>query len=400
MTTILSPGGRADPRPAGIRETNAAAVLGAIRQAGPLSRAAIERRIALSTPTVSRQVTTLIDLGIVREVPELTRFGAVGRPRVPVDIDETVLAACGVHVGVSTTTIGLADLRGRLLAGETIPTPAGVPEDALDFLADRIRAFLRRRPERGAVGIGLVTGGHVDPERGVVDHERLGWHRVRARDLLERATGRPVHLDGHLPAMATAELLFGLRQAPRSVLYFYARQVVGVALVTGGRLHRGPGRAGDIAHLAAGTDVPCPCGRTGCLEASVSEQAVVRRAVDAGVIAQPDIRLLHAAAAAGDPGADRILAARARTIGRAVAVLRDIIDPDLVVLGGQAITDSLEHLDDLRHGFADHTALPGADPPAVTRFGPDVQAVAACTSVLAHLYDRPLTLLSGLRRKS
>ncbi|TDD53183.1 ROK family transcriptional regulator [Saccharopolyspora elongata] len=126
-------------------------MLGAIRQAGPLSRAAIEHRIALSTPTVSRQVTTLIDLGVVREVPELTRFGAVGRPRVPVDIDETVLAACGVHVGVSTTTIGLADLRGRLLAGETIPTPVGVPEDVLDFLADRIRAFLRRRPERGVV---------------------------------------------------------------------------------------------------------------------------------------------------------------------------------------------------------------------------------------------------------
>ncbi|WP_246154749.1 ROK family transcriptional regulator [Saccharopolyspora hirsuta] len=394
MTTTLS------ARPVGVRETNAATVLDVIRQAGPLSRAAIERRVALSPPTVSRQVAALIELGIVREVPELTHSGAIGRPRVPVDIDETALAACGVHIGVSTTTFGLADLRGRLLADEHLPTPGGGPEDVLDFLASRLAVFLRRRPQRSVVGIGLVTGGRVDPDRGVVDHDRLGWYRVPARELLSAATGHPVHVDGHLPAMAAAELLFGLRQTPRSLLYCYARQVVGVALVSGGRLHRGPGRGSDIAHLPVGTDVPCPCGRTGCLEVSVSEQTVLAEAVADGVIARPDIRLLHAAAAAGDPGAARILTARARALGRAIAAVRDVVDPDLVVLGGQAITDAPQQLDELRHSFADHTALPGAPPPQVTRFGSDVQAVAACTSVLAHLYDRPFALFTAARRKS
>ncbi|CAM02566.1 putative NBD/HSP70 family sugar kinase [Saccharopolyspora erythraea NRRL 2338] len=391
--TTLTPAGPPRPRPGGVREANAALVLGAIRQEGPLSRAAISRRVSLSMATVSRQVAALAELGLVREVPELTRHGAIGRPRVPVDIDDSSIAACGVHIGVTTTTCGLADLRGGLLCSDRIPTPRSAPEDALATIAERVRALLRCRPERTVVGLGLATGGRVDIAEGLVDHDRLGWRAVPARTLLESATGLPVHLDGHVPAMANAEVLFGPGRAPRSLLYFYAREVVGVAIAVDGRPHRGPGRAGDIAHLPIGGDQRCRCGRTGCLEATVSEEAVTRRAVEAGVIAEPDMRLLGEADDAGDPVASRLLAERAQAIGRAVAMLRDVVDPDAVVLGGQAITDAPDYVDDLLHSFAAHTALPGGELPAITRFGPDVQAVAACTSVLGRLYGHPYALL-------
>ncbi|GAA2795780.1 ROK family transcriptional regulator [Saccharopolyspora taberi] len=396
MTTTLSPAGR--PKPRSVRESNAAAVLDAVRQAGPLSRAAIARRSALSMPTVSRQVSALTELGLLCEMPELTYYGAIGRPRVPVDIDDRTIAALGVHIGVTTTTCGLADLRGRLLVSERIPTPRAGPEDALATLAGRVRALLRRRPERTVVGLGLATGGRVDTANGVIDHERLGWHDVPARALLERATGLPVHLDGHVQAMAAAELLFGLGQQPASLLYFYARQVVGVAFAVGGRLHRGPTGAGDIAHLPVGGDARCECGRTGCLEATVSEEALLRRAMRHGVIDEPDIRLLRAADEAGDPEAARLLGERARALGRAVGVLRDALDPDLVVLGGQAITDFPDHIDELVHSFAATSALPDAGVAATTRFGPDVQAVAACTGVLRHVYDHPFALLGAGRK--
>ncbi|QUH03224.1 ROK family transcriptional regulator [Saccharopolyspora erythraea] len=395
MTIILSPVGPPRPRPGGVREANAALVLAAIRREGPLSRAAIARRTSLSMATVSRQVSALAELGLVREVPELTWHGAIGRPRVPVDVDDSAIAACGVHIGVTTTTFGLADLRGRLLCSESVPTPRSGPEDALATIAGRARALLRRRPERTVVGLGLATGGRVDIAEGLVDHDRLGWRAVPARALLERATGLPVHLDGHVPAMATAEVLFGGGRAPRSLLYFYAREVVGVAIAFDGRPPRDPGRSGDVAHLPVGGDQRCRCGRTGCLEATVSEETVTRRAVEAGVIAEPDIVLLREADDAGDPVASRLLAERAQAIGRAVAMLRDVVDPDAVVLGGQAITDAPDYTDELLHSFAANTALPGGELPAITRFGPDVQAVAACTGVLGRLYDRPYALLGA-----
>ncbi|MBM7814346.1 ROK family transcriptional regulator [Saccharothrix algeriensis] len=381
-----------------VRAANAAAVLAVIRREGPLSRAAIGRRTGLSLPTVSRQVGALVDLGLLREDPDLAPAGAIGRPRVPITLDETVFAACGVHIGVSTTTYGLADLRGTLLGAEEVPTPGGGAEDALAHVAGRVRAFLRRWPRRAVVGIGLACGGLVDPVRGLLDHDRLGWHRVPAADLLRRATGLPVRLDDHVAAMANAELLFGRGPRVSSLLYFYAREVVGVALAVDGALHRGPVGGGSVAHLPVGGDARCPCGATGCLEATVADRAVAETAVHAGVVAEPDIRLVRAAARAGDPGAGRLLADRAAALGRAVGLLRDAFNPDRVVLGGQAVTDPAERLPDLLRAYADTTRLPGADIVSVTRLGPDLQATAACTGLLNRLFDHPLDLLDDARK--
>ncbi|MBW4722002.1 ROK family transcriptional regulator [Saccharothrix obliqua] len=375
----------------GVRAANAAAVLAVVRREGPLSRAAIGEHTGLSMPTVSRQVAALTDLGLLREYPDLAPAGAIGRPRVPIALDERVFAACGVHIGVSTTTYGLSDLRGTLLDAEEVPTPGGSAEDALAHIASRVRAFLRRWPRRAVVGIGLASGGLVDSARGLLDHERLGWRRVPAADLLHRATGLPVHLDGHVAAMANAELLFGERVS--SLLYFYAREVVGVALAVDGALHRGPGGGGSIAHLPVGGDARCRCGATGCLEAAVADRAVAERAVRAGVVAEPDIRLVRAAARAGDPVAGRLLTDRATALGRAVALLRDAFNPDRVVLGGQAITDPDERLPDLLRAFADTTRLPGADIVSVTALGPSPQATAACTGLLNRLFEHPLDMV-------
>ncbi|MEU7527688.1 ROK family transcriptional regulator [Saccharothrix sp. NPDC042600] len=382
----------------GVRAANAAAVLAVIRREGPLSRAAIGEHTGLSLPTVSRQVAALIDLGLLREAPGLVPSGAIGRPRTPISLDDTVFAACGVHIGVSTTTYGLADLTGALLGADTIPTPSGGAEDALAHVAGKVRAFLRKWPRRTVLGVGLASGGLVDAHRGLLDHDRLGWHRVPAADLLHRATGLPVHLDGHVAAMANAELLFGWGPRAPSMLYFYAREVVGVALAVDGRLHRGPGGGGSIAHLPIGGTTRCPCGATGCLEATVADRTVAEAAVRAGVAPEADIRLVRAAATAGDATAVRLLTDRATALGRAVGLLRDAVNPDRVVLGGQAITDPAERLPDLLRAFAATTTLPGTDIVSVTRLGSSLQATAACTGLLNRLFDRPLDFLDQARK--
>lgn len=380
----------------GVREGNAAAVLTAVRDKGPLSRGSIGSETSLSAPTVSRQVATLTGLGLLREFPDRQRSGGVGRPGMLVDIDDSVVAACGVHVGVATTTYGLTTPRGRLLGSERIPTPSGPPEDALVRVAARVRTFLRRWPARTVIGLGFATGGQVDTAGGTVSHDRLDWAGVEVGELLRRATGLRVYVDGHVPAMANAELLFGAAQRAESLLYVYARQVVGMAVAVHGRLHRGPGGAGNIAHLNVGSDVTCHCGRTGCLEATVAEGTVVEAAVRRGVIANPDISLLRQAAEAGGNDAAGILRDRAVMLGTAVGVLRDVLNPELVVLGGQAITEAPDFLDDLLGAFAATTTLPGHGIVQVTRFGPDVQAMAACTGLLAQLYQNPLAVLASV----
>nr|WP_253854055.1 ROK family transcriptional regulator [Prauserella alba] len=377
-----------------MRESNAAAVLAAARTDGPLSRAELARLTGLSMPTVSRQVTALTDLALLREAPEMATGGGIGRPTVPLRLDDDVIAACGIHIGIVTTTYGLTNLSGQLLGSERIATPQGSATDVLRAVGEEVSTFLAEWPQRHIIGVGLAIGGQVDADRGLLDHGPLGWRGVPARAVLEQVTGLPVHLDGHVPAMATAELLFGVSGRAASSLYFYAREMAGVAVAVDGVLHRGPGQSGSIAHLPVGSDVPCGCGRTGCLEATVAERAVVERARSAGIITGSALSDLVAAAET-DRRAREILTERARALGRAIAMSRDLVNPELVVLGGQAITEAPTYLDTVREEFAAATTLPGTDLITVTRFGRNVQAMAACTGLLAQLYDHPLSLLGA-----
>jgi predicted NBD/HSP70 family sugar kinase len=105
--------------------------------------------------------------------------------------------------------------------------------------------------------------------------------------------------------------------------------------------------------------------------------------------------LLRQAAEAGDGTAVGILRQRAATLGKAVGILRDVLDPELVVLGGQAITEAPDYLEDLLAGFAANTTLPGTGLIEVTRFGPDVPAMAACTGLLSQLYHHPSAVLAA-----
>lgn len=379
----------------GVKEVNAAAVLAVVRDRGPVSRGVIAAETSLSAPTVSRQVGSLTVLGLLREFPDRQRAGGIGRPGMLVGINDELVAACGVHVGVSTTTYGLTTLRGKLLGSERIATPPGPAADALAVIGRKVRGFLGRWSTRRLIGLGFATGGQVDHAAGTVAHERLGWADAPVRKVLEEATGLHVYLDGHVPAMATAELLFGAATGARSMLYFYARQVVGIAVAVEGRLHRGPNASGSVAHLPVGSSIRCPCGRTGCLEATVAERTVIDQALRAGVVDTPEIGLVRAAAEAGDSAAASILRERAAALGTAVGLLRDTLDPELVVLGGQAVTEAPEQLGNLLDAFATTSTLPGTDLIEVTRFGPDVQAMAACTGLLAQLYDNPIAVLSA-----
>lgn len=382
------------PGAGGVRESNAASVLTAARTDGPLARAEIARLTGLSMPTVSRQVATLSELDLLREAPEHATGGGIGRPTVPVRLNDDVIAACGVHIGIVTTTYGLTNLSGELLGSDRMRTPPGTAEEVLRAIGDEVSTFLAEWPQRRIIGVGLAIGGQVDAERGLLEHGPLGWHGVPARAILEEVTGLPVHLDGHVPAMATAELLFGVSGRAASSLYFYAREMVGVAIAVDGVLHRGPGQSGSIAHLPVGSDVPCECGRTGCLEVTVAERSVVERARKAGLVGGTELGEL-VEAAESDPAAAAILTERARALGRAVAMTRDLVNPDMVVLGGQAITEAPEYLDTVLDEFAARTVLPGKDAVSVTRFGRNVQAMAACTGLLTQLYDHPLSVLGA-----
>lgn len=136
-------------------------------------------------------------------------------------------------------------------------------------------------------------------------------------------------------------------------------------------------------------------GRTGCLEVTASDHAVLERARAAGVDARTIVELY---ADAARPEVRQLLAERAHLLGTVAASVRDIVAPDRVVLVGQALTGCPPVLEDVVAGYS---AAPGAveAPVSFTRFGSGIQATAACTIALGPVYDDPLAVLAVEQRR-
>ncbi|MFI6154488.1 ROK family protein [Kitasatospora sp. NPDC051170] len=378
------------------RDVNSATVLRTVLDHGPVARSRVAALSGLSPAAVSRQVVDLLAYGLLCERPELAGTGSVGRPQLPVDVDTERLAVAGVHVGVPYSTLSLLDLRGNVLAQEVLDNLGLTGRAVLDRLLGQVPGFLAEAAAgREVVGLGAITGGAVDPERGVtVRHEPLDWYEVPLGRLLERASGLPVRVDNHARALAQAEILFGRPAARRSLVQLFVGHVVDVALAVGGLVHLGPRSAtGEVAHLRVpGSTADCPCGRRGCLAAAASDTTLYRDAVTAGVIPVPERTGMIAAVRAGDARADRLVLRRARLIGQAVAVLVDVVNPDLVVLTETFAMLDGRYLEAVRAEVARRSYL-GRDPELVVtpQGGRDALAVAAGAAVLGELFRSPLS---------
>ena len=380
----------------GLPDGAAASVFGAARTRGPIARDAIAQVTSLSIATVNRQVTSLLGAGLLRERPDLAASGAIGRPRVPVEINHEPYLTLGVHIGARTTSIAATDLFGRTLDVVETPTPQTGHAVALDALAGSARRYLSRWHRRRPLWVGVAMGGVVDPATGTVDHARLGWTRAPVGSVFAETMGLPVSVAVHVDAMAGAELLLGMtRLAPASgssltSLYVYARETVGYALVIGGRVHSPATGPGTIAALPAHSEL---LGGSGRLESTVSDEAVLAAARRLRVIradpAQPALATVLRAARAGAVPARELLAERARVLGSAVALLRDMLNPDDLVVGGQAFTEYPEGMADVEAAYAKSSTLPPRDI-RVTAFGNRVQEAGAGVVSLGGLYADPI----------
>ncbi len=386
-----------------LADSAAAAVFRAVRLGGPVARDAIAGVTSLSVATVNRQVTALLDAGLLRERADLAVAGAIGRPRVPVEVNHEPFVTLGLHIGARTTSIVAADLFGRTLDTVETPTPLHPAGTALASLADSAARYLRRWYRRRPLWVGVAIGGTVDGTTGHVDHPRLGWRGAPVGPVLADALGLPVSVASHVDAMAGAELLLGLRRfapSPPTSLYVYARETVGYALVIGGRVHCPASGPGTIAALPAHSEL---LGGTGQLETTVSDEAVLTAARRLRILAPGSaggsagaITDLLRVARAGNGQARELLAERARVLGGAVALLRDLLNPDELVVGGQAFTEYPEGMAQVREACAASSTLPARDI-RVTAFGDRVQEAGAGTVSLAGLYADPVGAMRRAR---
>jgi predicted NBD/HSP70 family sugar kinase len=320
-----------------------------------ISRVELAEKTWLSSTTITNLTSELLDEGIIVEdlSDAASEQRSVGRPRTMLKMVPDARYAVGVHIGIGLLRVAIVNLRAEMIANEILhydaDTTAG---NVLGQVAETVeRLVVGHGVERERLlGVGVGASGLVDYQTGVnVLAPRLGWRDVNVAHALETALDVPVCVDNNVRAMAIGEAFFGAGRDVNVLAFVYGRVGVGAGFVVNGQVFRGSGAgAGEIGHtimLPEGGE-PCRCGRSGCLETLIAEPVLVREA-EALAAANPDgvlaqhlggdarpVELIFEAARAGDEDVRKMIAARARYLGIALANLVNTLNPDLILLGG------------------------------------------------------------------
>ena len=233
-----------------IPDAAAASVFAAVRQRGPIARDVIaQRHRAVASPRSTGRSPPCWTPECCVNAPTSRSSGAIGRPRVPVEVNHEPFLTLGMHIGARTTSIVATDLFGRTLDVVETPTPRGAQTAALAALADSARRYLSRWHRRRPLWVGRRHRWRGRQRHRATSTTR-GWagRRLRSAPVLGRGAraagvgGLARRRDGR---RRTAARDAPARRADRaSSLYVYARETVGFALVIGGRVHSpasGPG---------------------------------------------------------------------------------------------------------------------------------------------------------------
>ena len=334
-----------------VRRNNLEVVLRHLSVVGPDSRASIAERSGLTRSTVSRLVTELIDLGLVRETGA-HRAHATGRPATALELDGRHVLAIGAEVNVDYLAVLVTDLAKREIyqrrkafdAGEAGPE-RGVTElaalcrQALDTLAERPHP----RPTVVA-GLTVAVPGLVDVHAGtVLFAPNLRWTDFpaasRLRELLALGPA-PVSIGNDANLAAMAEYHVGVHAGVPDLVYITGEVGIGGGVVVEGNPLLGArGLGGEVGHMKLDPNGPeCGCGRRGCWEAMIGLRAVLRaldqRDEDDRQPPEAKVAVIANQARAGDPSTLNVLADVGRWIGIGAANLVNIFNPSAIILGG------------------------------------------------------------------
>ncbi len=340
--------------PSLLRELNDRAALELLLAEGPMTRAQLGERTGLSKVTASQLLGRLEERGLVEVAGE--QAGGRGPNAALYAVVPSSAYVAGLHVEQNEVSAGVADVTGRVITEISVdPNGSGDPVEivrgavltacgAAGISPDALRAFV------------IGTPGVLDPRTGDL---RLAvnlpaWHEG-VHEALNAELGRPVTIENDVNLAAMAERAVGAAAGADDFVLVWIGVGLGLATVLGGRLHRGVGgAAGEIGYLPVPgarlpTDLDHPA--TGAFQSLVGAQALVPLAADFGFKADTAAGAVRAAVAAaaraGEAGAgaggagagggrgDEFLAELASRVATGVAAISVVLDPGLVVLGGE-----------------------------------------------------------------
>jgi glucokinase len=254
----------------------------------------------------------------------------------------------GLDIGGTKTAVVLGDRAGHIHHRSEFPTRTERGfQPTFNELLEHVDAMRAHAAETNqAVGaVSVSIGGPLEIDAGIIQSppNLPGWDAIPLKSLLEDHTALPVHIEHDGNAGALAEWYFGAARGARNVIFLTAGTGFGAGLILNGDLYRGTcDLAGEVGHLRIADTGPIAFGKAGSWEGLCGGAGIARLAAQRFPHRWPDddalsTRDLADLARAGDADALAVLNEVGHHLGRGLAILLDILNPEVIVLGSLAV---------------------------------------------------------------
>ena len=352
-----------------LRDHNRRRVIETLRDRGTASRAELARLTGLSRSTISTLVSELQEAGLVTETSGDGAGRAVGQGRPPVllTLDRSVGAIVGIDFGHAGVLVAVADLSRQVLAERSAAMDVDhAGTKALDAAAGLVQEVLAEAgiDASRVLSVGMGVSGPVDHQADLVHRSAIlpSWGDIRPGAEMSQRLGIPVYIENDANLGALAEVTMGAATGVDSAIYLMIAAGIGAGIIVGGAVwHGAGGTAGELGHVLADENGPiCRCGNRGCLETIVAGPAIVDLLQRAH---GPDLTLDGVMALLRDdePGARRAIEDAGRAVGRVLAGLVNVLNPEAIVVGGELAAAGDALLDPVRASIARHAIRPASD---------------------------------------
>ncbi|UAB85241.1 ROK family transcriptional regulator [Zunongwangia sp. SCSIO 43204] len=319
---------------------------------GDTSNAEICTKFGISLPTSMALINQLLDDGIVIKKGRGKSEG--GRKPDLYGLKEHSFFVLSIHIERFKIKLALIDNNHSIVKEEILETQISTNSNIVDLLYDFSQEFFEASEvdHKKIMGVGISMPGLVSSEEGKnFTYYLTEQDPTSLRDKFEERFKKPVAILNDAKSASLAEFHFGLAKEKQNVLVISMDWGVGLGIIMGGKIHSGvSGFAGEFGHIPMVEDgMLCHCGKRGCLETEASGLALVRKVKEGlkngqtsilNSLTPEDLEKLEPdtiieAANKGDQFAINSLSEIGISLGKGIAILIQIFNPELIVLEGK-----------------------------------------------------------------
>jgi len=333
-------------------------ILRAIYFEGALSNSELSKRIKLSTPKINSLLVELIEDGLVVDLGRGDSSGG-RRPNI-YGLVENGFYVVGVTINIKRTIISIFNSNNKEVSGpHYFPIKMQSDINIFNQVNEKLEEVVKESkiPYNKILVAGIEIPGLINREKGI--NKTYFPHVSNLFEELKKIFGIPVYFDHDAKVRTFAEQHFGLAINKENVLMLHADWGLGLGIITDKKLYFGKsGYSGEFGHLPiVDNGVLCSCGKHGCLETIVSANAIVRMARE-GIgngksslirelvnnnLNEIEITTVIQAANSGDQFAISIFTEAGHWLGRGIAYLLQIFNPELIIIGGR-VADASQYI--------------------------------------------------------